>query len=527
MGVGSFPKQASNALEKEGILGSMNVSETKAEGLVREYSIVITAAEIETQVLEKLAELAKTVNMPGFRPGKVPMSVVKSRFGPQAQGDAIKAALDEGAKQAIEGNDLRLASQPNVDIKSYEDGKDLEASLTCEVMPEISMPDLGKLSIERPTLEAGDDEVAEALTNIADGNKPSVAVEKKRAAKSGDILTIDFIGRIDGEAFEGGAAEGHSLELGSNSFIPGFEDGLIGTKVGDKLDVTVNFPEDYQAAHLAGKPAVFEVTVQEMSEQGEAKIDDELGVRLGFADLDGLKEAIREQINAQHSTGLRQALKKNVLDALAEGDVFDIPPSLFTQEYESVVRAMNPAAQEQHDHDHDDPDHVHPAADEGMDDAARQEAREVAERRVRLGLLLTEIGRNNNIDVSEEDTRNAVLEEARRYPGQEQMVFEYFQKNPEAMQQLAGPIFEDKTIDFIMEMANVTEVKTDVETLYAAPEETAAPAKKTAKKAAKKATAKKAAAKDAPAKKAPAKKAAAKKAAAKKAAKKATKKAAK
>ena len=497
----------------------MNVSETKAEGLVREYSIVITAAEIETQVLEKLVELAKTVNMPGFRPGKVPMSVVKSRFGPQAQGDAIKAALDEGAKQAIEGNDLRLASQPNVDIKSYEDGKDLEASLTCEVMPDISMPDLGKLSIERPTLEAGDDEVAEALTNIADDNKPSVAIKKKRAAKSGDILTIDFIGRIDGEAFEGGAAEGHSLELGSNSFIPGFEDGLIGTKVGDKLDVTVNFPEDYQAAHLAGKPAVFEVTVQEMSEQGEAKIDDELGVRLGFADLDGLKEAIREQINAQHSTALRQALKKNVLDALAEGDAFDIPPSLFTQEYESVARAMNPAAQEQDDHD--DPDHVHPAADEGMDDAARQEAREVAERRVRLGLLLTEIGRSNNIDVSEEDTRNAVLEEARRYPGQEQMVFEYFQKNPEAMQQLAGPIFEDKTIDFIMEMANVTEVKTDVETLYAAPEETAVPPKKTAKKAAKKA------AKKVSAKKVVAKEVPAKKAAAKKAAKKALKKAAK
>ena len=497
----------------------MNVSETKAEGLVREYSIMITAAEIETQVLEKLVELAKTVNMPGFRPGKVPMSVVKSRFGPQAQGDAIKAALDEGAKQAIEGNDLRLASQPNVDVKSYEEGKDLEASLTCEVMPDISMPDLGKLSIERPTLEAGDDEVAEALTNIADDNKPSVAIENKRAAKSGDILTIDFIGRIDGEAFEGGAAEGHSLELGSNSFIPGFEDGLIGTKVGDKLDVTVNFPEDYQAAHLAGKPAVFEVTVQEMSEQGEAKIDDELGVRLGFADLDGLKVAIREQINAQHATALRQALKKNVLDALAEGDAFDIPPSLFTQEYESVARAMNPAAQEQDDHD--DPDHVHPAADEGMDDAARQEAREVAERRVRLGLLLTDIGRSNNIDVSEEDTRNAVLEEARRYPGQEQMVFEYFQKNPEAMQQLAGPIFEDKTIDFIMEMANVTEVKTDVETLYAAPEETAVPPKKTAKKAAKKA------AKKVTAKKVVAKEVPAKKAAAKKAAKKAVKKAAK
>ncbi len=491
----------------------MNVSETKAEGLVREYSIVITAAEIETQVSAKLAELAKTVNMPGFRPGKVPMSVVKSRFGPQAQGDAINAALDAGAKQAIEGNDLRLASQPNVDIKSYEDGKDLEASLTCEVMPEISMPDLGKLSIERPTLEADDNEVAEALSNIADGNKPSVEVEKKRAAKSGDILVIDFLGRMEGEVFEGGAAEGHSLELGSNSFIPGFEDGLIGANVGDKLDVTVNFPEDYQAAHLAGKPAVFEVTVKGMREQGEAKIDDELGVRLGFQDLEGLKTAIREQINAQHATALRQALKKNVLDALAEGDAFDIPPSLFDQEYESVARAMNPTTQEQPEQNSDDPDHVLLAADEGLDDTAKQEARAVAERRVRLGLLLTEIGRANNIDVSEEDTRNAVMEEARRYPGQEQMVLEYFQKNPEAMQQLAGPIFEDKTIDFIMEMATVTEVATDVETLYAAPEVTAAPEKKTARKTAKKAPAKKAPAKKAPAKRAPAKRAASKKAA--------------
>ena len=266
----------------------MNVSETKAEGLVREYSIVIAATEIETRISTKLLEIAKTVNMPGFRPGKVPMSVVKSRFGPQAQGDAIKVALDEVAKQAIEGNNLRLASQPSVDIKSYEEGKDLEASLTCEVMPEISMPDLGKLSIERPTLEASDNEVAEALTNIADGNKPSVEVKKKRAAKLGDIMVIDFIGKIDGEAFEGGAAEGHSLELGSNSFIPGFEDGLIGAKIGDKLEVSVNFPEDYEAAHLAGKPAVFEVTVQGMREQGVAKIDDELGVRLGFEDLEGL-----------------------------------------------------------------------------------------------------------------------------------------------------------------------------------------------------------------------------------------------
>ena len=489
----------------------MNIQQTKAEGLVREYSIVITADEIEKEVSAKLGELAKTMKMPGFRPGKVPMSVVKSRFGPQAQGDAIKAALDEGARQAIDGNELKLASQPSVDITSYEEGKDLEASLSCEVMPEITMPDPSKLKIERPTLEAGEDDVNEALTNIADGNKPSIEVKDKRPAKSGDILLIDFVGKIDGEPFEGGSAEGHSLELGSNSFIPGFEEGLIGASVGDKLDVTVNFPDDYQAAHLAGKPAVFETTVHEMREQGEAKIDDDLGVRLGFADLEGLKDAVREQINGQHSTALRQVVKKNVLDALADGQEFDVPPSLLAQEYESVAKAMNPAQQEAQADDQAD-DQAKKAADDGMDDAAKEEAREIAKRRVRLGLLLTEIGRTNNIDVSEEDTRNAVMQEARRYPGQEQMVFEYFQKNPEAMQQLAGPIFEDKTIDFIMELAAVTDVQTDVETLYAAPEENTAPAKKAAKKAPKEAAAKKAAPKKAAATKPAAKKAAAKKA---------------
>lgn len=460
----------------------MKISETKAEGLIREYSIVISSAEIDQEVSAKLAELATTVNMPGFRPGKVPMSVVKSRFGGQVQGEAMKNALDEGARQAIENNDLRLASQPSVEITSYEEGKDLEAALSCEIMPEIGIPDLSKLSIEKPTLESGDAEVDEALGNIADGNRPTVEVTSKRAAKAGDIVVTDFIGRIDGEAFEGGAAKGHSFELGSNSFIPGFEDGLIGVKAGETRDVEVGFPEDYQAANLAGKPAVFEVTVNELREKGDANIDDELATRLGFEDLAGLRDAVASQINGQHATALRQALKKNVLDALADGDAFDVPPSLYASEYDNVARAMNPNPPA-HDHDHD---HHHPAADEGMDDDAKAEAKIVAERRVRLGLLLTEIGRVNNIEVTEDDTRQAVFEEARRYPGQEQRVLEYFQNNEQARQQLAGPIFEDKTVDFILEMANVTEVETDVETLYAAPGESvaapAAPKKKAAKK---------------------------------------------
>ena len=497
----------------------MKISETKAEGLIREYEIVISAAEIDETVAKKLAEIAETVKMPGFRPGKVPMSVVKSRFEPQVKGEALKDAIDEGARQAIESNELRLASQPGVEITSYDDGQDLTAALSCEIMPEINIPDLSALSIERPTLEAGAEEIDEALNNIAEGNRPTVEVTEKRAAAMGDIVVIDFVGRLDGEAFEGGAAEGHALELGSNSFIPGFEEGLVGAKAGETRDVEVTFPEEYQAAPLAGQKAVFECTVQELREKGEMAIDDDLATRLGFENLDGLREAVAGQINGQHATALRQAVKKNVLDALADGEAFDIPPSLYNSEYENVARAMNPDAAAAHDHDHDhDHDHEHPAADEGMDDDAKAEAKSVAERRVRLGLLLTEIGRVNNIEVSEEDTRRAVFEEARRYPGQEQQVLEYFQKNQQAMQQLAGPIFEDKTVDFILEMAKVTDVATDVETLYKAPEDVDADVKAeaTAKKAAKKAGAKKAGAKKAAAKKAPAKKAAAKKAAAKK-----------
>ena len=481
----------------------MNVSETKSEGLLREYQIVITAAEIDAEVSKKLEEIATTVKMPGFRPGKVPMSVVKSRFSDQVRGDAIKAALDEGARQAIEGNDLRLASQPQVDIKSYEDGKDLEASLACEVMPAITIPDLGKVSVDRPKIDSDPKEVEETLGRIADENRPTAPIAKARAAKSGDVAMIDFIGRIDGEAFEGGTAEGHSLEIGSNSFIPGFEEGLVGAKPGTTIDVPVTFPDDYQAAHLAGKLAVFEVKVNELHEKADASIDDELATRLGFENLDGLKGAIAEQINGQHQTALRQLTKKNVLDALAKGDAFEVPPSLFRQEYETVARAMNPNVTDQDQ----DQDQDHPAADEGMDNDAKAEAESVATRRVRLGLLVTEIGRENNIEVTEEDTRRAVFEEARRHPGQEQMVLEYFEKNPQAMQQISGPIFEDKVVDFILEMAKVTDVTIDTDTLYNAPEE-AAPVKKasTKKSAVKKAAAKKPAAKKAAAKKPTAKK---------------------
>ena len=470
----------------------MNVSETKSNGLLREYKIVITANEIEAEVTKKLHEIAATVKIPGFRPGKVPLSVVKTRFGDQARGEAIKIALDEGARQAIEGNDLKLASQPKVDIKSYEDNKDLEASLACEIMPVINVPNLGELVIEKPRMESDPKEIDDALIRLADENRQTIALAKPRAARVGDVLTINFVGRIDGEAFEGGAAEGHTLELGSNSFIPGFEDGLVGAKIDETRNVSVTFPEEYQAAHLAGKLAVFEVIVRDVQEKADAIINDELAKRLGFEDLDGLRDAVGQQINGQHATALRQLVKKNVLDALADGDAFDIPPSLFQQEYESVARAMNANATEEHN---DDDECDQRAVDEGMSRAQKNDAKKIATRRVRLGLLVTEIGRTNNIDVTEEDTRKAVFEEAQRYPGQEQMVLEYFQKNPPAMQQLTGPIFEDKVIDFILEMADVNAVVIDKDTLYQTNESDAAQAKKATKKLAKKGARKKSSAK--------------------------------
>ena len=506
----------------------MKIIETLNEGLNRSFEILLTAADIDEKAAAKLTEIAGTASIPGFRPGKVPMSVVKGRFGEQVKGDVIRTSLDDCAKDVIESNGLKLASQPKLDIVSFEDGADLTATLQCEVMPDFSLPDLSALSITRPTLPANDAEVDEAMTRLADENRPSILVEKKRKSKMGDIVKMDFAGRVDGTAFEGGAAEGHMLELGSNSFIPGFEEGLVGASAGETVAVTVTFPEEYQAEHLAGKEAVFECVLHELHEKGDASLDDSLATKLGFEKLSDLRDAVVGQLAGQHAQGLRQEVKKNILDALAKGVSFEVPQSLYQSEYNTIARSMTPPELQHnhdhgegaHDHDHGEDAHVHDHVEDGaLDDAQKAEASDIANRRIRLGLMLTEIGQQNNIQISEEDTRRAVIEQARRYPGQEQQVMEYYQNNQDAMQQLAGPLFEEKVIDFILELAKVTDVETTVEALYAEPDATAAkPAKKAAAK--KSATKKTAAKKEAAPKKAAAKKPAAKKAASKKAASK-------
>ncbi|MCH1558583.1 MAG: trigger factor [Alphaproteobacteria bacterium] len=442
----------------------MAVTQTLSEGLKREFEVVITNKEINNLVEVKLNDLAKEANLPGFRPGKVPVSVVKNRFGKQVLGEVVRESVDNATKETIENNKLVPSSQPKIEITSFEEGEDLKAKLSVELMPEFEIPDLSKLEISKPVVKVGEKEVDEAVEKIATENVGTKTVTAKRPAKLGDTVVIDFLGKIDDVPFEGGEAKGHNLKLGSNSFIPGFEDGLVGCSKGKKVEIKVTFPKDYQAANLAGKDAVFETTINEIKEDNDLVINDDLAKNLGMENLASLKKAVSEQISKQHELASRDKSKRQVLDKLADSISFELPETLEKEEYNSICMAMNPNAKPDNIDKSDDKPELQ--ADKGMSDEEKADASEIAKRRVRLGLLLSEIGRKNNIKVEEEDTRNAMMKEIQKYPGQEKQVMDYFKNNPEAQQQLSGPIFEDKIIDFILELANVKEKTVSVEELY-------------------------------------------------------------
>jgi len=442
----------------------MAITQTLSDGLKREFEVVITDNEINKLVNVKLENIAKEVNLPGFRRGKVPISVVKNRFGKQILGEVVRESVDSLTKETIEKNNLIPSSQPKVEIVSFEEGQDLKAKLSVEIMPEIEIPDLSKLDITKPVVKVSEKEIDEAVEKIARENIGTKTVTEKRPAKTGDTVVIDFLGKIDDVPFEGGEAKGHNLKLGSNSFIPGFEDGLVGCSIGKKVNINVTFPEDYQASNLAGKNAVFETIINEIKEDNDLLINDDFAKNLGMEDLNALKKAVSEQMNKQHDIASRDKSKRQILDLLADAVSFELPETLEKEEYNSICMAMNPNAKPDNiDKSDDKPDLQ---ADKGMSDEEKADASEIAKRRVRLGLLLSEIGRKNNIKVEEEDTRNAMMKEIQKYPGQEKQVMDYFKNNPEAQQQLSGPIFEDKIIDFILELANVKEKTVSVEELY-------------------------------------------------------------
>ncbi len=487
----------------------MQVTQTSSEGLKRDFTVVVEAAEIEGKVTEKLVEVGASVKLPGFRPGKVPMNILRQRFGRNVMGEILEGTVNEASQSVLNDNDLRPAQQPKIEITKFDEGADLEFTIEVEVMPDFEPGDFSKLKLEKQVAEVEDAKVDEALEQIAGSQKNFKKVARNRKAKEGDALLMDFVGKIDGEPFEGGSAEGHQLELGSGQFIPGFEEQLIGHKGDEEVDVTVSFPDNYGAAHLAGKEAVFSVKIHEVQESAEVEINDEFATKLGLESLDALKENIKGRIQEDYNQLSRQTLKRSMLDALAEMHDFDVPPGMAETEFNSIWEQFEKELERTGEK----------LADQDQsEEELREEYQAIAARRVRLGLVLAEVGRLNNIDVSNEEVQQAMLAQARNYPGQEQQVFEMFQKNPEMQNSLRAPIFEDKVVDFIAELATVTEKKVSFEELTADPDEQEKP--KTKKKAApKKAAPKKAAAKKDDAEKKPAakKKAAPKKAAAKKA----------
>jgi trigger factor len=432
----------------------MQITETATEGLRREFRVVIPAADIEQRMTSRLSEIGRTVRLPGFRPGKVPMTVLKKRYGSAVMGEVLERAVNDTSGEALREQNLRPALQPKVEITNFNEGTDLEFKLAVEVLPEIQPMDFSELKLERLKPEVPEGEVQEALERVAKQQRKSEAVE--RAAETGDVVVIDFKGSADGKEFPGGSAEGYSLELGTGSFIPGFEDQVVGAKAGDTRTVSVTFPADYGAADLAGKPASFEVKVKEVRALKPQPIDDSLAEAVGMEKLDELRQSLSEQIERNYEDLARQRLKRTLLDRLAERHEFAVPQGMVDIEFTAIWRQYEQERARQKSAGDIEPEE---APDE---EKLKVEYREIAERRVRLGLLLAEVGRNHNISVTPDEINRALTDRARQFPGQERRVIEYYRNHPEAIDQIRAPMFEDKVIDFILERAEVSERRVPV-----------------------------------------------------------------
>ncbi len=434
----------------------MQVSETLSEGLKREYKVVVEAADMEAKVTNRLADMAKEAQMPGFRPGKVPVKILRRTYGRQILGEVLERAVNEATTETLEKHEIKPAMQPKIEVVSFDEGADLEYTIQVEVMPEFEPMDFATLSLERVVAEISDPEIDERVASLAQQFKEFTEGAEGQAAQGGDTVVIDFKGSIDGELFDGGTAEEHSLELGSNAFIPGFEEQIVGVKKGDETTVKVNFPEEYQADHLAGKEAEFAVTVREVKVPLPVAVDDALAEKLGLENLAALKDAVREQSEKEYAEVSRGRLKRKLLDTLAEHHTFEVPPSLVEGEFEQIWSQVE-ADLKREDKTIADLDKP--------EEEARAEYRDIAERRVRLGLLLSQVGNTNNLTVNQDEVNRAMAEQAQRFPGQEQQIFEFYQSKPEMRAQLEAPIMEDKVVDFILEMANISESKVSVEEL--------------------------------------------------------------
>ncbi|MGB2196595.1 trigger factor [Planktomarina sp.] len=438
----------------------MQVTETLNEGLKRGYNIVVTADELAAKVDEKLVEARPEIEMKGFRKGKVPMALLKKQYGQRLMGEAMQESIDGAMSKHFEDSGDRPAMQPAVKMTNddWKEGDDIHVEMSYEALPIIPEVDLKKIKLEKMIAKADEASVEEALANLAETAQDFKDRKKGTKSKDGDQVTIDFLGKVDGEAFEGGAADDYPLVLGSNSFIPGFEEQLVGVKVDEDVEVKVTFPVEYGAENLAGKDAIFECKIKAVKAPKAAEINDELATKFGAEDLAALKGQISERLEAEYAGAARAVQKRHLLDALDKMVKFDLPPSLVEAEAGQIAHQL------WHDENPDVQGHDHPEIE------PTDEHNELAERRVRLGLLLAELGQKAEIQVTDAEMTQAMMNQARQYPGQEREFFEFVQKNPQMQQQMRAPLFEDKVVDYVFELATVKDKEVSKDDLQKAVE---------------------------------------------------------
>ncbi len=450
----------------------MQVTETLSEGLKRAYTVVVPAADIENRRAARLANLGKTLTLPGFRPGKIPPMVIKQRYGTAITAEVLEESVSEATKQVLSERGLRPAQQPKVDVLSLDastgPAKDLEFKVELELLPEITLPDFSTIKLTRMKVEPEAETVDKALADVGKRNRTleEIAPDElgDRGAAQGEVLTVDFTGKIEGTEFPGGAGKDIEVEIGGSTFIPGFSEQLEGIKPGETRTIEVTFPADYGVATLAGKAATFDVTVHKISRAVEPPVDDELAKKLGFEDLAEMRDLITKRLQSEYDQLSRLRLKRQLLDALAEVAQFASPESMVNQEFDQIWQRLETERQQGRlDEDDKDKD----------EETLRTDYRAIAERRVRLGLLLAEIGRINSITVQPDEMTRAMRAEAMRFPGQEQQIFEFFRQNPRATDTLRGPLFEEKVINFILELAQVEDQTVTLEELAKEPPATA------------------------------------------------------
>jgi trigger factor len=438
----------------------MQTVETLNEGLKRAYTLKITAKDIDKRVDAEVKRVAPQVRMPGFRPGKVPANLIRKMHGEALAADALNSSIQEGVQKVIADHKLRPAMQPSVELdEGYEAGKDAEVKVELEVLPDVPTPAIDKLKLERLTVPVGDEAVDAQLQTFASQMKNWEDAAKSHKAKQGDLVVMDFVGKVDGVAFEGGTGEDMSVEIGSGRLIPGFEDQIVGVKAGDEKTIDVTFPEDYNVESLKGKPATFDLTIKTVRTAGESKIDDELAKSMGLESLEQLKGLLKGQVEQEHNQLTRTHMKRKLLDQLAEGHDFPVPPSMVEAEFQQIW------AQLQHEATHEeDPE----AALKEME-AEKDDYRAIADRRVRLGLLLSEIGQANGVEVSQQEMNRLVAQAAQQYgPEDRQRFIQYVQQEPMAAAQLRAPLYEDKVVDFLFDKAEISDREVTREELEAA-----------------------------------------------------------